>query len=211
MKKLRRLTITPPEWQAQFREEHRQAMQAAAVFARVCKEGRADQLYNAHLFLNESGPDAWRLAMQRVTKLGCVSPDIQNAFVSIWIESKMLPLMVGNRPVLARALRVLMRSDYTGPPLTLYRGTTNGERRRHLYGFSWTTDQAKARGFAEQRTHPKYQVEGVVLQAVVPAEAILLVRKPEDYYDEGEVVVDPFGIGRVKVIARLRERGDRGA
>ena len=86
--------------------------------------------------------------------------------------------------MLANALRVLMRSNYIGPPLTLYRGTSGGERRRRLYSFSWTTDRAVARKFAEGKVHPEFQLEGVVLQAVVPAEAILLVRKPEDYYDD---------------------------
>jgi hypothetical protein len=47
------------------------------------------------------------------------------------------------------------------------------------------------------------QSEGIVLQATVPAEAILLVRQPEDFYDEGEVVVDPFQIGRVKLLERI--------
>jgi hypothetical protein len=195
----------PPEFRDQLQQQRRDARKAAANFAAVCSRGDADELYNAGLWLDEC-VDAWRLAMAKVARLPAVSRSIQEAFVPIWVEHKMLPLNVGNRPVLVRALRVLMCSSYTGSPLTLYRGTTNGERRRHLYGFSWTTDQTKAREFAEQRTHPEFQVEGVVLQAVVPAEAILLVRKPEDYYDEGEVVVDPFGIGRIRVIERLRER-----
>jgi hypothetical protein len=141
--------------------------------------------------------------MAKVGRLPAVSRDIQEAFLPIWIEHKMLPLSVGNRPVLAAALRVLMRSNYTGPPLTLYRGANSGERRRRLYGFSWSTDLAIARKFAENWSQPELQSEGVVLQAVVPAEAILLVRKPEDYFDEGEVVVDPFGIGRVKAFDRM--------
>jgi hypothetical protein len=45
----------------------------------------------------------------------------------------------------------------------------------------------------------------------VPREAVLLIRKPGDYYirkpgdyyDEGEVVVDPFRLGRIKVVERL--------
>jgi hypothetical protein len=160
-------------------------------------------LYNANLWLNEC-VNAWPIAMAKVARLPAVSRDIQEAFLPIWVEHKALPLWVGNRRVLANALRVLMRSDYTGPSLTLYRGANGGERRRRLYSFSWTTDQATAREFAERHVHPEFQSEGVVLRAVVPAEAILLVRKPEDYYDEGEVVVDPFGIGRVKVVERLR-------
>jgi len=45
--------------------------------------------------------------------------------------------------------------------------------------------------------------EGVILQTSAPREAVVLIRKPEDYYDEGEVVVDPFRLGKVKVVARF--------
>jgi hypothetical protein len=201
----------PPEWQAELREEHRQGIRAAAVFARICKEGDADRLYAAHQFLNESGPDAWRLAMRRLAKFERVSPEIQNAFVSIWIESKMLPLRVGNRSVLARALRVLMPGASTTSPITLYRGTSHHERRYHRYGFSWTTDLSWARQFAEKWAQPVPALTGmtgpawggVVLQTEAPPEAILLVRPPEGFYDEGEVVVDPFALNAVKVVERL--------
>jgi hypothetical protein len=43
----------------------------------------------------------------------------------------------------------------------------------------------------------------VILEPLAPPEAILLVRQPEDYYDEGEIVVDPFRLGRVTVAERL--------
>jgi hypothetical protein len=46
--------------------------------------------------------------------------------------------------------------------------------------------------------------EGVILQTLAPPEAILLIRPPEDYYDEEEVIVDPFRLGKIKVIERLR-------
>jgi hypothetical protein len=88
--------------------------------------------------------------MAKIAKLSRVSLKIQDAFIPIWVESKVLPLRVGHRPTMAGALRVLMPSSYSGPPLTLYRGTHAGERRRRLYGFSWTTDMATARSFAEQ-------------------------------------------------------------
>jgi hypothetical protein len=187
----------PPEWQAGLRQERREAVQAAKVFARICAEGDADRLYNAHLLLNERSSDALRLAMSRVAKLPKVSREIQEAFLNIWIESKMLPLRVGSRRVLANALRVLMPANYTGPPLTLYRGTSTHERRRRNYGFCWTTDAAIAANFAAHWQQPDISIESVVLQTLAPPKAILLIRKPEDYYDEGEVVVDPFRLGKV--------------
>ena len=42
--------------------------------------------------------------------------------------------------------------------------------------------------------------QGMILQTSAPCEAVLLIRKPEDYYDEGEVVVDPYRLGRVRVV-----------
>jgi hypothetical protein len=45
--------------------------------------------------------------------------------------------------------------------------------------------------------------DGAVLRTVVPASAILLVRKREDYYDEEEVVVDPYKLAKIEIIERL--------
>jgi hypothetical protein len=201
------------EWRDRLQRERRQARQAADNFAAVCLGGDADALHNASLWLDEC-VDAWRFAMAKVARLPGVSRDIQDAFLPIWIEHKMLPLRVGHRPTLAKALRVLMYADYTGPPLTLYRGAASSERRRRLYGFSWTTDMATARQFAEHwRSNKLHDGGGVVLQAVVPAKAILLIPPTgiistwsesrgdwEDGYRESEVIVDPYGIEKVKVI-----------
>jgi hypothetical protein len=49
----------------------------------------------------------------------------------------------------------------------------------------------------------------VVLKTLAPRDAILLVRKPGEYYDEGEydegeVVVDPYRLGKIEVIERHR-------
>jgi hypothetical protein len=46
-------------------------------------------------------------------------------------------------------------------------------------------------------------LEGVIVQTLAPPEAILLIRKPEKYYDEEEVIVGPFRLG-------ARMRGQRG-
>jgi hypothetical protein len=204
------LRDVPPEFRARFLEERRDAREAAVVFARVCEEGRADQLYNAAQWLNECSSEAWRLAMIKVARLPTVASHVRDAFLPIWIESKMLPLRVGNRRVLADALRVLLPGNYAGLPLSLYRGASAGERRRRIYGFSWTTDITIARKFAEHWAQPAPiwgaapGDGGVILKAVAPPEAILLMRQPQDYYDEGEVVVDPFRLGQIKLVERLR-------
>jgi len=194
--------------EARFREEQRQARQAADVFERICRDGDAERLYDAHLLLNESPLGAWRLAMAKVAKLQRVSADIQYAFVNIWVESKTLPARVGHRPIMAAALRVLMPGQHSGQPSTLYRGANTSERRLRIYRFSWTTDIATAREFAEPYSHPDLSqmdgaFQGVVLKTVAPPEAVLLIRQPEDYYDEGEVVVDPFRLGKVEVVERI--------
>jgi hypothetical protein len=161
------------DWNAALRKERQDAKRAADNFARVCKEGRPDQLYDAHLLLNECAGDAWRLAMKAVARLPSVAPEIRDAFLAVWIESKMLPLRVGNRRVLANALRVLM-AGYSGPPLTLYRGTSNHERRRRLYGFSWTTNIDIARKFAEHWAKPVLQTSGLISRTAASPEAIFV-------------------------------------
>jgi hypothetical protein len=170
----------------------------------VCRDGRADLLDKAAHWLDECAGGAWRLALRKVARLPSVTPEIQNAFIPIWVEHKMLAREVGNRRVLAAALRVLLRGNEGGAPLTLYRGTRS--RRRRIHGFSWTTEIAVARKFAVHWAQPapvEWQMSGIVLKTVAPPEAVLLIREPEDYYDEGEVVVDPFRLGRVEFVERL--------
>jgi hypothetical protein len=205
------LKCLPPDLQERLKAERRQDRQAAGTFIRFCAEGDVEGLHRAAHWLDESNCDAWRFAMLGVARLPDVSEEIKQAFVCIWVPHKMLALTVGSRPVLARALRLLMPRNYSGPPLTLYRGTTARERRNRHYNFSWTTDPALARTFAENWARPKpagytghdWGGGGVVLQTVAPAEAILLVRERSDYYDENEVVVDPYKLGKVIVRERL--------
>ena len=159
--------------------------------------------------------------MRKVRAAQTPQPEVQNAFLDVWIESKMLRPNVGSHPVLAAALRVLFQCNYSGPSLTLYRGAGSNKRRCRLYGFAWTTDIDVARKFARDEAVSACKatardsanrtiealcpaLEGVILQTLAPPEAILLSRKPEKYYGEEEVIVDPFRLGKVKVIERLR-------
>jgi hypothetical protein len=173
----------------------------AQAFAQACREGDVALLLRAAEFLNDNTIDGWRLAMREVGRLSAVSLEVQGAFLPIWIEAKHLPLCVGHRPTMAKALHVLMPPTGTGAPLHLFRGTTALERQRRLYGFSWTTDREIARRFAEgSQAAPD---GSVILEATVPPEAIHLRRENEGYYDEREVVVDPYKIGRVTVRERM--------
>src|SRR2546430_13448150 len=67
--------VLPPDIQAQLHRERQEAMQAATFFADICAQGKTDQLYDAHLRVNET-VDGWRLAMLKVAKLKTVSKGI---------------------------------------------------------------------------------------------------------------------------------------
>jgi hypothetical protein len=179
--------------------ERRDAVAAGKAFTEACVSGDVDRLYIAVDQINNT-VDGWRHAAGGISRLGKCSSVIREAFLSVWIESKMLPLMVGDRKAMAGALRVLMPPTYRGKPLRLYRGAGARERRYGTYGFSWSTDITTARAFAE---HWQKASGGVLLETVAPAESILLVREIEGHYDEGEVVVDPYRLGRVKLVERL--------
>ena len=130
-------------------------------------------------------------------------------FCRFGLKAKCYLSRVGNRRVLAHALRVLLPKCEIECPLRLFRGAGSDERRRRIYGFSWTTHLDVARGFAErwqpvERDGVVFSEDGgVVLETTAPADAVLLVREDPDYYDESEVVVDPFHLGRVSLLERL--------
>jgi len=117
-----KMSRLPPDLRASLLEKRRRAREAARVFVRVCADGDTGLLYNAACYLDEQYNDAWRFACAGIAKLPRVSAEIREAFVPIWVEHKMLPLTAGDRPLLAKALRVLLPGGYSGPPLTVYRG-----------------------------------------------------------------------------------------
>ena len=185
----------------EFRKERRDAKTAAKAFSDACASGDIERFYEAVHALHLTG-DVWRLAMLRVARLPGVSEAIHAAFLRVWIETKMLPLVVGNRRVLAEALRVLFPPPKCERPIRLYRGARAFERRRHIYGFSWTTRVETARHFADRWRESGDS--GVVLETLAPPTAVLVEREETDgYYSEGEVVVDPFKLSTVAVVERL--------
>ncbi|TXN73446.1 hypothetical protein [Methylobacterium sp. WL6] len=175
--------------------------QGASAFAASCRVGDVDAMLRAADFLNDRTIDGWRLAMCRVGRLSAVSPEIRAAFLGIWIESKHMPLQVGHRPTMARALHVLMPSIVLAEPLRLFRGTSANERSRRLYGFSWSTQRNIAERFAEQARLGSGGA--VLLETLAPIGSVHLRREHEGYYDEGEVVVNPYALERIEVVARF--------
>jgi hypothetical protein len=65
------------QFYARLREERRKARQAALAFARVCEDGRADQLENEALWLDEC-LGAWRIAFMAIARLKQVTPEVQD-------------------------------------------------------------------------------------------------------------------------------------
>jgi hypothetical protein len=192
--------LIPREFQETLARERRDIRAAARSLESACAAGDVARFLAAVDLVN-STVDGWRPAVMRLARLPAVSAEIRAAWVHVWIESKRLPLHVGDRPLMARALRLLMPRDYQGVALQLYRGTSWQERRKRLYGFSWTRHREVARRFAE----PYQQLfGGVILETVAPPDAVMLVREDDD---EGEVVVDPFRLGKVMVIEQLPVKG----
>jgi uncharacterized protein (UPF0548 family) len=177
-------------------------MRAARDFEYACKFGDPNKLLVVAGLLDETN-DGWRLAMKRVAALGSVSNDIQKAFVNIWTQHKHLPLRVGHRPTMARALHVLLpKMKRIRKPIRLYRGAQPHERRSRLYGFSWTSDREIAERFAQGRRNPD---GAVVLETLANPDAVLHVRQNiEGYYEEAEHIIDPYKLTDVKVVTWLR-------
>ena len=172
--------------QAQNAEYRRRNRNAARWLREATRDGDVERFQAAIHYIGEETVDGWRPAMRAIATLPSIPPEIQAAFLEVWILHKHIPLKIGHRPTAAAALRLLFpRTGETDTPLLLYRGAGANERRCRLYGFSWTTDREIARNFAQ------HSLAGVVMETSASKEAVLLVRSPENYYDEGEVVVDP--------------------
>jgi hypothetical protein len=202
---------THAEFVAELARERRHAVLVGREFTEACRTGNVRDFYRCVDRLGNETVDGWRLAMKGVGRLPSVSPRIRRAFLPVWIEHKGLPRSVGHRPTMAAALRVLMAGSYQGPALTLFRGTIESESRRRLIGFSWSIDQQTATTFAQQHASVNEALKGnpmfdlarrraVILSTIAPPESILLRREREGYFDEDEVVVDPYRLGRVSIV-----------
>jgi hypothetical protein len=189
------------EWKAAIAKERADSRRAAIAFERAILSGCVNQFLAAvdGLFMTVDG---WRLAMKRAGRLKNVSDDIQWEFLSTWVQAQGLRLKAGDeRRSLASALRILLPRSEVGQPMTLYRGADARERKRRAYGFSWTRDSAMARRFAEYL--PTVGWETVVLRTVASPDAILHARDDGEPFDEKEIIVDPFKLGRIEVVERI--------
>jgi hypothetical protein len=202
---------TPIESAAEFRErikeERRADRVAAKAFVRVCMTGDADLVEVAASLLDAETITGWTIAIRKIAReVSEVSPDVRSAFLSVWIQRKMLPLTVGDHRALCTAARVLM-PPYSGPPLRLFRGASAGERRRRIYGISWTSDMAIAETFAQERR--RWNGGSVLLETVAPPGAIIcaISQASGNLYEESEFAVDRRDLHTVRVLRRY-ERAD---
>ena len=138
----------------------------------------------------------------------------------------MLPLSVGDHRALCNATSVLL-PRYRGPAVRLFRGAGAAERRRRIYGISWSADVEVADRFARERQ----VMDGgsVVLETVAPTAAIIsAVDYPKpftqeeierfkrehpdsliiEFHEEREYVVDRRRLDAVTVVRRYPQIGD---
>lgn len=196
------------EFQEQLWEERRRARMVAGKFVRACQTGDCDAFYDAVDEIAEWTVGGWTVAMRKAARdlKEPVSPEIQSAFLVVWIKYKMLPLKVGDHRALCTALRLLL-PPYRGPAVRLYRGASAGERRRRIYGVSWTIDKEVADRFAQD--YRTWDDGSVLLETIAPPQAVLCsVDEAGGYYEESEYILDRRHLSGVKVVARYSQPDD---
>ena len=206
-----------------FRRERRVERNAAHLFTRACQSGDVLLFDEAVSRISET-VDGWLVAMRKVVReVRAVSPQIRSAFQAVWIESKMLPLHVGNHRALCNAARLLL-PKYSGPPVRLFRGAGAAERRRRIYGLSWSADIDCATRFADGRR--VWDGGSVLFETLAASEAIIckitypppltqkeikaLKRKYpritiDEFHEEQEYLVDRRYLNVVKVVRRYAQ------
>ncbi|HEY5065826.1 MAG TPA: hypothetical protein VIJ04_13495, partial [Xanthobacteraceae bacterium] len=163
--------MSEQEGRERIREQRRADRRAATAFFEACKSGDADLLYKAADLLSNESVTGWTIAVRKIAReVSQVGPDVQSAFLSVWIQTQVLPLKVGDHGALCTAARVLM-PPYRGPSVRLYRGASDSERRRRIYGISWTSDIKTAEKFAEECS--QFDEGSVLLETIAPPEAIV--------------------------------------
>jgi hypothetical protein len=127
-------------------------------------------------------------------KFEVVPSEVQDAFLSMYVQRKQIAFEIDDPAALTRLCRVFLPTKYDGPALDVYRGASRREMQTGRYGVSWTTDPAVAEEFAVQS---KRRGAAVVLKATAEPWAILLVRANLGSFDESEVIVDPSMLGNI--------------
>jgi hypothetical protein len=196
-----KLSEYPKNIQRQIRAERKHLRLHLNALLDALKCGDAERFYEL-AYPYDNYPDFWPSAFRAIDRdISEVTPEIQYAFQSVWIQTKMLASRIENNRMLCRVLRVLMRQYKGDEELRLFRGAGAGELRRRAYGISWTENLSAAEEFAEgYRVHPG---GSVVLETVAPPAAIIAaVEYPSPMTEAEKAELPP----NVKVVEYHEER-----
>ncbi|CAH1696841.1 IncF plasmid conjugative transfer protein TraG [Hyphomicrobiales bacterium] len=183
------------------REQNRQAIREVVAAVRGGEADRALQAicHAADLYIS-------REAFLRIARLPPAAPEIQDAFLMLFTSNgDSLRSMVNDDRVLARALRVLLRS-YSGPAVRLWRGELAANARYRRYGASWTVSRDVAEAFAQSEIRRQSRGGTVVLETLAPPEAILCARALHPDHlesNEQEFIVDRWKLNKVQIVSRF--------
>lgn len=128
-----------------------------------------------------------------------VTPELQEAFHSLWIEKgHFLREKIDDDKKLVELLKKLLPA-YNGNSMVLYRGENLQRYESNKIGFCWTTDINVARKFASGLN--AYKSGGVLLCAEIEPLGILAGLHPHScYLEESEITVNPFNIKNIKIL-----------
>jgi hypothetical protein len=189
--------VDDAEFEAMFLRlpPRKQAQMVANAFVVACQEGGGCRVRQLAEWLSDL-EGGWLMALKEVVHRGSVHPDARVGFETRWKESRSLMRHVRDRRLMVDALRVLFPPVQLAGPMQLYRGTSSRERPCRGCGLSWTTEIEIARNFAAPPHPPGHH--GIILTTLAEPGAILLISEDRgDEFDEGEVIVDPFRLGKV--------------
>ncbi|WP_254877436.1 hypothetical protein [Cronobacter sakazakii] len=142
----------------------------------------------------------WFPFLQRMSDSGLITPALQKAFHTKWIESgHFIRSQIKDDKAVAQLLSKLM-PKYDGEGLTVFRGENEHRFNSGQIGFCWTSKREVAERFA--RGLNACQSQGLLLQAYAPPKAIFSGPNEHSHYlGESEVTVDPALLENIQIIS----------
>lgn len=142
----------------------------------------------------------WLPFLHHVLGSGLITPSLQNAFHTKWIEcGHFIRSQLKDDKAVALLLLKLM-PKYSGDGLTVFRGENEQRFNSGKIGFCWTTNREVAKMFA--RGLNACQSRGLLLQCYAPSGAIFSGPNEHSHYlGESEVTVNPVFLENVQIIS----------
>lgn len=145
---------------------------------------------------------AWRRAMRSIVGVE-TTPEFKSGFLEVWMRvGDAMRDSVDDDLLLVSALRSLL-PKYKGPPRRLYRGSTFLERKRRLYGLSWSAELSVAQQFAQHCARHAPLGSVVLATEALPEAIVCAAAELSDSYGEMEYIVDRRRLSRVEVVERI--------